>query len=91
MNFARPGTFFLPEPTNVEFDSDTMWVTLSDGHTIGAPLASFPRLLAGSVEQRANLFLSPGGMHWDVFDEDISVETLIAGLGAARDAPRHAA
>ena len=82
---------FLPEPTEVVFDDDTMWVTLADGRTIGAPLAWFPRIMAGSPDQRADLFLSPSGMHWDALDEDISVETLIAGLGAARDAPRQAA
>jgi Protein of unknown function (DUF2442) len=86
-----PGRPFLPEPTKVAFDADVMWVSLSDGRIIGAPLAWFPRLLRASPDERADMFLSPSGLHWEALDEDISVETLIAGLGAALDAPRHAA
>ena len=85
------GTTFFPEPTSVEFDDDMMWVSLDDGRTIGAPLAWFPRLLRGSPDERADMFLSPSGLHWDTLDEDISVETLIAGLGVSMVAPRHAA
>ena len=29
-------------PENVTFDDDTMWVALSDGRTLGVPLAWFP-------------------------------------------------
>jgi Protein of unknown function (DUF2442) len=69
---------FLPEPTKVEFDDDTMWVTLEDARTIGAPLAWFPRLLQGTVEQREDYFLSPSGIHWESLDEDISVRLLMS-------------
>ena len=31
------------EPTGVRFDDDSMWVELSDGRTLGVPLAWFPR------------------------------------------------
>lgn len=66
-------------PNAVRFDDDTMWVSLSDGRTIAAPLAWFPRLLDASPEQRALVELSKGGMHWDCLDEDISVAGLLAG------------
>jgi len=33
----------------VRFDQDSIWVDLSDGRTIGVPLAWFPRLLRGTV------------------------------------------
>ena len=32
-------------PEALRFDADCMWVDLSDGRTIGVPLAWFPRLL----------------------------------------------
>ncbi|WP_227539451.1 DUF2442 domain-containing protein [Marinobacter sp. Arc7-DN-1] len=32
-------------PEKVWFDDDNLWVILSDGRTIGTPLAWFPRLL----------------------------------------------
>ena len=66
-------------PSAVRFDDDTMWVSLADGRTIAAPLAWFPRLLGASAEQRAQVELSKGGLHWDALDEDISVAGLLAG------------
>jgi hypothetical protein len=63
----------------VRFDEDTLWVSLSDGRTIAAPLAWFPRLLEAAPEQRALVELSKGGLHWDALDEDISVAGLLAG------------
>ena len=66
-------------PNTVRIDDDTLWVGLSDGRTIAAPLAWFPRLLAATAEQRACVELSKGGLHWDALDEDISVAGLLAG------------
>jgi hypothetical protein len=85
------GISSLPEPTKVTFDDDSMWVSLADGRTIGVPLAWYPRLLNATPEARADLFLSPGGLHWDTLDEDISIETIIAGRGEHTDKHRHAA
>lgn len=56
-----------------------MWVSLSDGRTIAAPLAWFPRLLEATPEQLGNVELSNGGLHWESLDEDISVAGLLAG------------
>jgi len=58
-----------------------MWVDLSDGRTLGVPLAWFPRLLNSSSEQREQFRISSRGLHWDALDEDISVAGLLAGLG----------
>ena len=66
-------------PSAVRFDDDTMWVSLSDGRTIAAPLAWFPRLLEANADQRAQVELSKGGLHWAALDEDISVAGLLAG------------
>ena len=54
---------------------------LSDGRTISAPLAWFPRLLHATPEQRNNwrLIGKGVGIHWPDLDEDISVESLLAG------------
>ncbi|WP_395826175.1 DUF2442 domain-containing protein [Elstera sp.] len=68
-------------PKALRFDADTMWVELTDGRTVGVPLAWFPRLLHGSPEQRENYELSRLGMHWEALDEDISVEGILAGRG----------
>ena len=68
-------------PESVRFDDDTLWVNLADGRVIGVPLAWFPRLLGASESQRAQVELSPGGLHWDALDEDISVQGLLQGHG----------
>jgi len=67
--------------TSVRFDEDSMWVSLSDGRVLGVPLAWFPRLLQGTVEQREQVRISSRGLHWEALDEDISVAGLLAGLG----------
>jgi hypothetical protein len=65
--------------TSVRFDADTMWVELSDGRTIGVPLAWYPRLMWAKPAQREKVEFSHTGLHWDALDEDISVNGLLAG------------
>ena len=81
----------VPEPKDVSFDEDSFWVHLSDGRTIGVPLAWFPRLLDASPAQRKDFFLSPSGIHWDAIDEDISVEGLLMGFADRVRRPADAA
>jgi len=67
---------------DVKVTRDELRVVLSDGRTIAAPLAWYPRLLHGSSEERAKwrLIGQGTGIHWEALDEDISVEGLVAGL-----------
>ena len=78
-------------PEALRFDADRMWVDLSDGRTIGVPLAWFPRLLHASPERRGAYELSRRGIHWPALDEDISVAGLLAGRGDQTRASRQAA
>ena len=64
----------------VKFDTDCMWVDLTDGRTIGVPLAWFPRLLRGTAKQRKQVRISRRGLHWEALDEDISIAGILAGL-----------
>ncbi|GIK78994.1 MAG: DUF2442 domain-containing protein [Pseudorhodoplanes sp.] len=75
----------------VSFDEHTMWVDLSDGRTLGVPLAWFPRLLNATPQQRAKVEISRTGLHWEDIDEDISVAGLIAGRGDMTKRVDHAA
>ncbi|MGH6769460.1 MAG: DUF2442 domain-containing protein [Xanthobacteraceae bacterium] len=68
-------------PSAVRFDEHTMWVDLTDGRTLGVPLAWFPRLLSGTPAQRERVEISRVGLHWDEIDEDISIAGLLAGRG----------
>ena len=67
--------------TAVRFDEHAMWVELSDGRTLGVPLAWFPRLLHAAAAQRESVELSRTGLHWEDIDEDISIAGLLAGRG----------
>lgn len=73
----------VSEPTAVSlsFDSDNMWVELSDGRQLGVPLAYFPRLANATPEQLGEYIISGGGagLHWEELDEDISVPALLMG------------
>jgi hypothetical protein len=68
-----------------------MWVDLTDGRTLGVPLAWFPRLLHASPEARQRVEISRVGLHWEGLDEDISVAGLLAGRSDLTRQPDRAA
>ena len=67
--------------TSIRFHDHTMWIELTDGRTLGVPLAWFPRLLNATPAERDRVELSRTGLHWETLDEDISVAGLLAGRG----------
>jgi Protein of unknown function (DUF2442) len=71
----------VPNIQTVEVTDDKLSVNLSNGRTISVPLAWYPRLLHGSMEERNNWRLIAGGegIHWNQLDEDISVKNIILG------------
>jgi hypothetical protein len=71
----------VPIVQKVGVTDDTLTVDLSDGRTISAPLAWYPRLLHGTKKERNNWrVVGKGyGIHWKDLDEDISVENLLLG------------
>jgi hypothetical protein len=66
---------------NVAITGDMITAELSDGRSISVPLAWYPRLLHGTLEERSNwrLIGRGSGIHWPALDEDISVGNLLAG------------
>jgi hypothetical protein len=74
--------------TSVRFDDHTMWVDLTDGRTLGAPLAWFPRLLCATPAEREQVELSRVGLHWETLDEDISIASLLSGHAGTNRAAR---
>jgi hypothetical protein len=71
----------IAEIQNVTVTDDTLVVDLSDGRTISAPLAWYPRLWHGQSQERNNwrLIGKGEGVHWPDLDEDISAENLVLG------------
>ncbi len=64
---------------SVWFDDTRIYVELTDGRVVGAPMAWFPHLLRGTPEQRADyeLFDEGGWIHWESLDEDLSAEGML--------------
>jgi Protein of unknown function (DUF2442) len=70
-----------PYAVAVATSEDTLSVDLSDGRTIAAPIAWFPRLAHGNPQERGNwrLIGNGEGIHWPDLDEDVSVDSLLRG------------
>ena len=71
----------VPNAVSVLINDDTLTVELDDGRTVSVPVAWYPRLLHASKEERSNwrLIGKGHGIHWENVDEDISVESILAG------------
>jgi hypothetical protein len=71
----------VPAAETVTVTEDTLTVELSDGRSLSVPLAWFPRLVhATPTERKSWRLIGRGhGIHWNKLDEDISVESLLAG------------
>jgi hypothetical protein len=71
--------------TRVEVSADTLTLELTDGRTVSAPLAWYPRLAHATPKERGSWRLIGGGrgVHWPDIDEDISVANLLAGQPSA--------
>jgi hypothetical protein len=67
--------------TEVSVSDDALTVQLSDGRSIAAPLAWYPRLSHATATERASWRLIAGGrgIHWPELDEDVSIENLLLG------------
>jgi hypothetical protein len=69
---------------DVRLSEDTLTVDSMDGRTISVPLVWYPRLLAGTPEQRSSWKVCAAGygIHWPDLDEDLSTEGLLRGAPA---------
>ncbi len=81
MTFLTIELLEISKIQQVTVTDDTLSMDLSDGRTISVPLAWYPRLLHGSIEERNDYRFIAGdrGIHWNRLDEDISIKNLILG------------
>jgi len=70
-----------PTAESVTVTNDTLTVELSDGRGLSVPLDWYPRLVhATQAERKRWRLIGRGrGIHWDLLDEDISIDGLLAG------------
>jgi hypothetical protein len=66
-------------PVSLEIRDGILLVTLKDGRVIGTPLGWYPRLAQATPEQLADYELWAFGIHWNVLDEDLSIEGMLQG------------
>lgn len=64
---------------NVQVDEQHLTIKLMDGRSLSVPIIWYPRLAAGSSEQRKNWQPAAAGygIHWPELDEDLSTEGLL--------------
>ena len=78
---SSPTETSVVRAASVTLTEDALVVELSDGRLISAPLAWYPRLLHGTIEERSNwrLIGQGVGINWPALDEDVSIENLLTG------------
>jgi hypothetical protein len=69
---------------DVSFTDDMICLILSDGREVKTPLEFYPVLAraAGSQLQNCRLIGDGSGIHWNDLDEDLSIESIVAGRRA---------
>ncbi|MCD6122506.1 MAG: DUF2442 domain-containing protein [Spirochaetales bacterium] len=74
----------VPQVVTVSVSDNTLTVELSDGRTISVPTTWYPRLVYATAEERQKCRIvgNGHGIHWEMLDEDISVENLLAGIAS---------
>jgi hypothetical protein len=80
MSFS-PANSRTPQAVAVAITDDTLSIDLLDGRTLSVPIAWYPRLAHGTSTERANwrLIGRGEGIHWPDLDEDLSIDSLLAG------------
>ncbi|MEA2164654.1 MAG: hypothetical protein QOK37_2781 [Thermoanaerobaculia bacterium] len=73
-----------PRAIEVSVTTDELVVRLADGRTVTVPLASLPRLLHATPDQRADFRLIGDSeyLNWPALEEDVSVSGLLRGTRA---------
>ena len=71
---------------HVTFSGDSMSVTFSDERSVVVPLSDFPRLRAASPSGREQWQLIGRGLgvHWELLDEDLSVENVLVSYSRTK-------
>jgi hypothetical protein len=64
---------------SLSFTHDTLTIEFGEDQSISVPLAEIPRLKNASAAERSSWCLIGRGLgvHWDLLDEDLSVENLL--------------
>lgn len=71
----------IDTPVSARHTDGQIFVTMESGMEFSFPCAAYPRLDGALIEERANMELSPFGIHWPDLDEDLSIRGLLRDHG----------
>jgi hypothetical protein len=61
------------------FRNGEIIISMESGREVRFAVSNNPRLAGGTPEQLSHMELSPFGIHWPEFDEDLSFRGLLSG------------
>lgn len=67
----------IDTPILAKYADGEIFVKMESGTEFSFLCSSYPRLAAANDKQRANMELSPLGIHWPDVDEDLSIRGLL--------------
>lgn len=73
---------------HVTLTADSISVSFSDERSVAVPLSAFPRLCAATPSEREQWQLIGRGLgvHWELLDEDLSVENVLLAYSRTKTA-----
>jgi hypothetical protein len=71
----------IDTPVSAKHANDVIFVTMESGIEFSFPCSVYPRLATATAGERANMELSPMGIHWPEIDEDLSIRGLLRDHG----------
>ena len=71
----------IDTPVSARHEDGTIVVVLESGVEFSFPCSVYPRLAAAAAAERANIEISPMGLHWPDLDEDLSIRGLLRDHG----------
>lgn len=84
--FRRPTATNDVRIKSVSFPDHTFKVEFSDGRSIELPLRLFPKLNVATPSERTQFWLigKGFGVHWEVLDDDVSLENLLLAYSRSK-------
>jgi hypothetical protein len=71
----------------VWIDDKRIYVSTKQGLVADYPFDRWPKLAKASPSERADFYLSYGGIHWPSLDEDLSFEAMFCSKGLCAATP----
>ena len=84
MNISIEQTNIEAIAVSVNFTNNMICLILSDGREIRTPLKFYPKLANAKPQDLNDFRLMAGGrgIHWEILDEDLSVDSIVRGRRA---------